>query len=266
MFTLNAFGQRITSLPRLRYADAPADPTPTITPPTEPPVDPTPPTEPAPAEPTPPAEPPKPAAPKPPVKPKAGEEPPSPPAGETPEQKIARLEREVAQARKEAAGRRTDERDAMQKAYAKLGKDLGLVEDNETLTAEQLAERLGTELGTTKAELAQARTDLTAAKQRDAIKDSAATHHGDVTLLGPFLRESKEFQALDLADDDYASQVDALVKVAIENNPKLKASQVPPSSGGGNAPSGEPPVIDKANMSVDQIREARRKERASRGV
>ncbi len=101
-----------------------------------------------------------------------------------------------------------------------IGKALGLVKGDEQTDPAKLADQL-TER---EQQLTQHRIELAAyraAGKHGADPDALLDSRGVVTALSN----------LDPSADDFASQVDAAIKAAVESNPKLKASQAPgPSS------------------------------------
>lgn len=132
---------------------------------------------------------------------------------------IADLRKENGAARTTAKAKAADE--ARTQLVTELGKALGLVKDGDNApTAEQLA----AQGQASQAEARQAKVEL-------AVFRTAGTHQGDPNAL----LDSRAFLAkvadLDPADGEFQAKVDAAVKVAVAENPKLKASQVAARSG-----------------------------------
>ncbi len=164
----------------------------------------------------------------------------------------------IKKANTEAAAARTGKNEALKTAYEKIGRDLGLIEGDEDLTPEQMAERLREENESKGQTITELTGKLAAVTRRDAIADAAKLHDGDATLLVPFLNGTQEFVSLNVNDEDYAAQVAAVVADVIQKNPKLKATQVAPRGGGDAIPSGEP---SSGELTIEQRREARQKRR-----
>jgi len=132
---------------------------------------------------------------------------------------IADLRKENGAARTTAKAKAADE--ARTQLVTELGKALGLVKDGDNApTAEQLA----AQGQASQAEARQAKVEL-------AVFRTAGTHQGDPNAL----LDSRTFLAkvadLDPADGEFQAKVDAAVKAAVAENPKLKASQVATRSG-----------------------------------
>lgn len=188
-----------------------------------------------------------------------GEKPkPKPPAKKTNEDPAAELERlrkELRQANADAAkARTTAKKNAAEEAKAELvqqmGKALGLVKDDQDeapdpakLTAE--IERATAAHRETAVELAIYRSAGKHGADPDALTDSRA-----------FLSSIKD---LDPSDEGFAKAVNAAIKAAVADNPKLKAaSQAPARTSSDFSGSSEKP---KNQNSIDAQREARRKAR-----
>lgn len=239
---------------RLRFNTDPGDPTPGDPPPADPPADPAP-SDPAPADP--PADPapadsapgdgPKPKAP--PVEPKDGDLDSLP----------AWARAAITKANKEAASARTQKNEALAAAYKKIGLDLGIVEESETLTPEQLADRFKGENDTLRQENLTLKEQITATRREKAITAAAKRHAGDADLLVPYLNGLADFQQLDTNADDYDAQVAAMVERLVTEHPKLKVTQVAPSTTTDTPPSGDQPPAKME--SVEDYIEARRKRR-----
>ncbi|MGA5424529.1 hypothetical protein [Streptomyces lavendulocolor] len=189
--------------------------------------------------------------------------PPKPSAkAEDPATQIARLTKELEDARKDAGKARTDaKRQAAEEAKAslvqELGKALGLVKDDDKDAAPP-----------DPAKLQAAIESATAAHRETAIElavfKGASKHDADPSAL----TDSRAFMAklakLDPSADDFNRKVGDAIKAAVADNPKLKASgQVSAASasaeftGGTGEPDNHGDPTD-----IDEIRRARRKRRA----
>lgn len=131
---------------------------------------------------------------------------------------------EIERLRKENASRRVAARDAEANARKEIaeqiGKALGLVADDTPPDPQVLAEQIATE----RAAAAQARTEL-------AVYRAARAAGADPDALLDSRAFIASISALDASADDFASQVNGLIKEAVTANPKLRAVQVAPKSG-----------------------------------
>ncbi|MEU3161977.1 hypothetical protein ACPCAJ_21070 [Streptomyces griseoincarnatus] len=184
---------------------------------------------------------------------------PKPPAkkpdGEDPTATIARLQKELKQANGDAAKARTTAKkaaadEARNEIVQELGKALGLIKDDKDAPLDPAALKAQVESATaahrsTALELAVYRGAGKAGVDPDAITDSRA-----------FMASIKD---LDPSNEGFAKAVQAAMKKAAEDNPKLKAAAPAPKrtssdfSGGGGS-SSDPDDIDT-------IRAERRKRR-----
>lgn len=188
---------------------------PTPTPPTTPPAF-LPPTAPA----APPAEPPKPAPP--------ANKPADPPADGDISSLPDWAQKLIKDARADAGKARTDAKtkaadDARDNLVNQLGKVLGFVKDDgDKLTAEQLTAKLD---ASTKS--------ATRAAVELAVFRGAGKHGGDPEALLDSRAFLDKVHALDVDAKDFATQLDAAIKAAVESNDKLKATgQAPPPKSG----------------------------------
>jgi hypothetical protein len=176
--------------------------------------------EPTPAASAAPAEPQQPATPAPPAQPAPTPQPPAaPPGTDEPWADPAKAKAEIEKLRREAGAARTNAKqqaadDARTELAQTIGKALGLVQGDEAPTPERLTQTLSSttdELRLTKVEL--------------AVFRAAPTHQGDANAL----LDSRTFLAkvadLDPASADFQTQVDAAIRQAVTDNPKLKAVQ-----------------------------------------
>lgn len=129
----------------------------------------------------------------------------------------------ITDARADAGKARTTAKEtAAQEARDELLRKLGLTKDGEPAeTPEQLAEKL-----------ASRETQLYNLRVETALAKSAKAHGGDEDLVTAVLAHSGQLDDLDPDADDFTSKLDALVKAAVEGNPKLKAAQAAGVSGG----------------------------------
>lgn len=227
-------------LPHLRFMAPEAEPAPGA------------PADPAPAEPV------EPAAP---VEPSPVEQPPAaaPTDPAEPEtfsrEYVEKLRRENASAREKA---KTDAAAAAEAAKTELaqsiGKALGLVKDDETVKPEDL-------LAQAQADRQSAIDDANATKRDLAVLRNADKHGANVEELLESVSFGRKLATLNPTDDDFASQVDALIKDTVDGNPaKFKRVQVATSTGG-TQHTGETAPVDPESKSIEQLREERRKRR-----
>lgn len=183
---------------------------------------------------------------------------PKPPAkkddGEDPAATVARLQKELKQANADAAKARTNAKkqaadEARTEIVQELGKALGLIKDEET-PPDPAALKAQIEKATaahreTAVELAVYRGASKYGADPDALTDSRA-----------FL---KSIAGLDPSDEEFAKKVQAAIKKAVDDNPKLKAAPAaPPRASGDFSGSTEKP---KNQNSIEAQREAFRKGR-----
>ncbi|MGW6658843.1 hypothetical protein [Rhodococcus sp. NPDC055024] len=130
-----------------------------------------------------------------------------------------------------------------------LGKELGFIKGDETPKPEEVIAQLTTERDTTAKKLRELTEDR-------ALRNAATTHSGDYGSLSDSKKLSKAIAELDHTADDYASQVDAAVKAAITNDPKLKAQAATTASSVEHGGTVTVPTDD-----VDSFRKSRREDR-----
>lgn len=157
-----------------------------------------------------------------------------------------------------AEARTVAEREAIERAYAEMGKTLGVVEpDAPTPSAETLAAALSEK----DASLSDTQAALAATRAENAVLRYAGKHGGDADALLDSRDFERKLTSIDSNADDYASQVEALVKAEVEKNGRYRKAQVAPSSSSGEAtPGGGAPSAPK---SIDELREERRKRRGA---
>lgn len=169
-----------------------------------------------------PAAPQAPAAPEPPK--------PAPPAakgadGPDPAAEIARLTKELADARKDAGAARVNaKQQAADQARADLaqqiGKALGLVADDTPPDPAELTKQIATHTG----RIGELETAL---RQRDvelAVHGAAEKHGAKVSALLDSRSFSKAIAGLDPAAKDFSTQLDAAIKQAVDSNPSFRTA------------------------------------------
>ena len=202
----------------------------------------------APVEPTDPVTPPKPAPPA---------EPATPPVETFDAAYVKKLRDEAAAAR--VSGRTDSEaaaKAATAAAYKKIGQEFGIVEAD----AETTVESLSAEIQTRDTTITTQAADIKAARLDNALLKVVGSHGADYDLLTDSASFQAKLAAIDTTDSEYRSLVDELVKTSVTSNPKLRAVQVAPSSGGA-PPSGTP---TPGPQSIDDRRKAIRDQRASK--
>lgn len=220
--------------------------------------------DPAPADP--------PANPAPPADPAPGADPATPPAEDAPwkaddfdsERAWRKIQAQKADLDAEKAKRAQAVEDAKtaaaqtarEEAYREFGKSLGIVKDDEAPTVEGLQTAL--QERDTKLSAADAR--VLALSVENAVLKYADKHGADADALSDSSSFTSKLKDLDPAADDYATQVEALVKTTVGNNSRYRKVQVAPQSSDGDpSPAGGTPPGEK---SIDDLREERRKRRA----
>ncbi|WP_171110593.1 MULTISPECIES: hypothetical protein [unclassified Streptomyces] len=187
---------------------------------------------------------------------------PKPPAkkddGEDPAATIARLQKELKAANGEAAKARTSAKkaaadEARTEIVQELGKALGLIKDDKDAPPDPAALTAQIERATaahreTAVELAVYRGASKYGADPDALTDSRA-----------FLRSIKD---LDPSDEGFAKAVQAAIKKAVEDNPKLKAAGQAPARSSGDFSGGTGDSGRSGPKTIDEIRAERRKRRA----
>lgn len=163
---------------------------------------------------------------------------------------------------KAAADQRTADAvaEAVQQAQAeftqKLGKSLGLVPDETPATAEELSASIREKDDTIASQATQIQ-ELTAT---NAVLRFADRLNADVDELTDSSSFQRKIGALDTSASDYDSQVEALIKDAVDKNPRFRKTQVASRSGGATPPSGGTPSGDPDD--IDAIRKKRAAERS----
>lgn len=129
------------------------------------------------------------------------------------------LARMVRKLRKENGADRTSAKqsaaqEARDEMARSIGKALGLVKDDETVDPDKL-----------RGEIASAQQEARANKVENAVLKSAGKHNADATRLTDSRAFMSALEALDPAADDFGSQVDDAIKVAISENPAFKVGK-----------------------------------------
>lgn len=145
---------------------------------------------------------------------------------------------------------------ASEAAYKELGQKLGLVAAEEESTVESLSAAIQEKDSTITTQSA----DIKAARLDNALLKVVGKHGADYDLLTDSASFQAKLAAIDTTDPEYRSLVDELVKTSVTSNPKLRAVQVAPSSGG-TPPSGTP---TPGPLSIDERRKAIRDNRANK--
>lgn len=183
---------------------------------------------------------------------------PKPPAkkdGEDPAATIARLQKELKTANGEAAKARTGAKkaaadEARTEIVQELGKALGLIKDDKDAPPDPAAL-------TAKIEQATAAHRETAVEL--AIYRHASAHGADPDALTDSRAFLNSIKGLDPSEDGFAKKVQAAIKQAVTDNPKLKAASQAPARTSGDF-SGSTEKATKPT-GIEAQREARRKAR-----
>ena len=147
-------------------------------------------------------------------------------------------------------------RTASEAAYKELGQKLGLVAAEDETTVESLSAAIQEKDSTITTQGA----DIKAARLDNALLKVVGKHGADYDLLTDSASFQAKLAAIDTTDAEYRSLVDELVKTSVTSNPKLRAVQVAPSSGG-TPPSGTP---TPGPLTIDERRKAIREKRATK--
>lgn len=176
---------------------------------------------------------------------------------EDPAATIARLQKELKSANADAAKARTTAKktaadEARSEIVKELGKALGLIKDDDKEAAPPDPAAL-----TAKIEQATAAHRETAIEL--AVYRGASKHGADPDALTDSRAFLSSIKDLDPQDEGFAKAVNAAIKKAVDENPKLKAAGQAPDRtssdfNGGAGGSSEP-------QTIDEIRAARRKRR-----
>ena len=190
-------------------------------------------------------------------KPAAPAEPVTPPVETFDAAYVKKLRDEAAAARvKGKEDAETAGRTASEAAYKELGQKLGLVAAEDETTVESLSAAIQEKDSTITTQSA----DIKAARLDNALLRVVGKHSADYDLLTDSASFQAKLAAIDTTDTEYTSLVDDLVKTSVTSNPKLRAVQVAPSSGG-TPPSGTP---TPGPQTIDERRKAIREQRANK--
>jgi hypothetical protein len=145
---------------------------------------------------------------------------------------IARLEKQLADARKEAGAARTNAKaqaaDEARTALAQeIGKALGLVKDDTPPDPAELTKQIA-------AHTARVAELETAGRAKDielAVHSLAEKHQAKVSALLDSRGFVKTIRQLDPADKDFTTQLDAAIKKAVADNPSFRSA--PPAGRSG---------------------------------
>lgn len=128
---------------------------------------------------------------------------------------------------------------AREETYREFGKQLGIVKDDEAPTVESLS----TSLQERDQNLSSTQAALAAQRAENAVLRVAGTVNADADALLDSRGFTEKLAAVDPTADDYASQVEALVKAEVESNARYRKVQVAPKSSNGDpAPAGGNPA------------------------
>ncbi|MDK8578338.1 hypothetical protein QP905_08260 [Corynebacterium pseudodiphtheriticum] len=119
---------------------------------------------------------------------------------------------------------------------------------------EEVIKSLQEKNASTQAELDNLRRDR-------ALHDAITKHGADAKLTAGFIKGEGLLKELDPSDDDYAKNVESIVKQVVEDQPRLLSKQAPASSGHSGTRSGDAKQItrdDLENMSAKDIHKAMR--------
>lgn len=161
--------------------------------------------------------------------------------------------------RDEAASYRTKAKEVEDQRQASLdaiAKALGLKPDDDPTAAAKTAAE----------ERDAARLEAKTAKVENAVLKIAAKHGASPEALTDSRAFMSKLAELDPAADDFATQIDAAVKEAVESNPALKVTPAVPARSGGPVGGGTPPAgqlseSDLEHMSASEIAKAEKEGR-----
>jgi hypothetical protein len=180
---------------------------------------------------------------------------------------VKKLRDEAAAARvkgKEAAEKASREAaEAAEKALTeKWAKALGLVKDDEPADPAELLKQAEEREKQIAAERDSAAERLRAYERKDAITKAVSSAEGDLESILDSRSINSAIEKLDTSADDFATQVAAIVKDAVEKNPKLKkVVQASAPRSGGDLTGGNAAPKPRGPLSVDDIRRAKREQR-----
>lgn len=148
---------------------------------------------------------------------------------------ITKANKEAASYRDAAKQAKAEAEQAQQDLVQNIGKALGLVKGDEAPTVESLTETLQQR----DTALTTSTTTNATLRAENAVLRFAGKHGADADALLDSRDFEKKLAGIDPAADDYASQVEALVKSQVETNHRYRTVQVAPANSNGNpAPTG----------------------------
>lgn len=158
--------------------------------------------------------------------------------------------REVAeQAAKEAAEK------AQRELSEQIGRALGLIKDDTPPDPAELLKQAQEREQALAAERDAAAEKLRNYARKDALTAAAAKVDGDLASLLDSRTVNAAIEKLDTNADDFASQVEALVSAAVENNPKLKKTvQAAAPRSGGDMSGGNAAPNSQGEKDIDYFR------------
>ncbi|GAW50607.1 MULTISPECIES: hypothetical protein [unclassified Nocardioides] len=147
---------------------------------------------------------------------------------------------DAAKARTE--GKQKAAQEAENAVVQRLGKALGLIKDGDKDKVDPAELAKQAEAAQSKAR--QAQVEL-------ALYRSASKNNADPDLLAAVLTHQGKLADLDISDEKFQDKVDAIVKKAVDDNPKLAATQAAGSSsadhaGGSGSGGGKPKSLEEA--------------------
>lgn len=134
------------------------------------------------------------------------------------------VQKELSQARTEAARYRT-ERNSEREGKSTLENQIKAINKALGLESE------GPDIDGLQKTLADRENELRTLKVESAFAKAAKAHDADEELTLAVLTRKGLISSLDPSSEDFTKQLDAAVKAEVENNPKLKATQVAAKSG-----------------------------------
>ncbi|TDP29768.1 hypothetical protein [Nocardia ignorata] len=149
-----------------------------------------------------------------------------------------------------------------------IARTLGLIKDDTPPDPADLLKQAQDRETQLAAERDSVAKELRALRIEKALNDAAEKCDGDTSILAPYLAGTGALNKLDLAADDFASQMEAIVAAAVESNPKLKktTAQVAAPRSGGDLSGGNAAPKVRGPKSVEEIRLEMRAKRENGGL
>jgi hypothetical protein len=172
-------------------------------------------------------------------------------ANADPAAELARLRKELTDARAEAGKARTTAKanaanEARQSLAQEIGKALGLVQDDKPADPAELTRTITEKTG----RIGELETTVRTQAAQLAIIDQAEKHGGSHKALRDSVSFMKSVEGLDPNDKDFTTKLDDAIKAAVESNAQLRTGQVPRRGGGdfagGPGTSGRPTSLQDA--------------------